>query len=210
MGSVATYSRRYRMPHRSPRVTASVHRNSRIRIHSFSSFCLLSLSFVATVEIGEVPLPLRQKPVDLPAIPGGWTDCEWSIEGRSFRLFIPAVPDAFIEDPEVHAAFDRDEYMPYWAYLWPAALKMSATILATRWPENAEILEIGAGIGIVGLAGLSLGLNVTISDYEPKAVELPLAQRKSKRISTCYRKDHRLAHASRDSIPGPLGLRLTL
>jgi predicted nicotinamide N-methyase len=37
-----------------------------------------------------------------------------------------------------------------------------------------EVLEIGAGIGVVGLAGLSLGLNVTISDYEPKSVELAL------------------------------------
>jgi predicted nicotinamide N-methyase len=64
--------------------------------------------------------------------------------------------------------------MPYWAYLWPSALKMAATILSTRWPDNADVLEIGAGIGIVGLAGLSLGLNLTISDYEPKAVQLAL------------------------------------
>jgi predicted nicotinamide N-methyase len=110
----------------------------------------------------------------LPSIPGGWTEREWVIEGRAFRLTLPAVPDAFLEDPDVHAAFDRDEYMPYWAYLWPAALKMVATILKSEWPPQAEVLEIGAGIGIVGLAGLARGLNVTISDYEPKAVELAL------------------------------------
>ena len=127
-----------------------------------------------TLEIRDLPRPVEIQPAGLPSIPGGWTEREWVIEGQSFLLVLPAVPDAFLEDPEVQAAFDRDEYMPYWAYLWPAALKMVTTILKADWPIHAEVLEIGAGIGIVGLAGLSRGLNVTISDYEPKAVELAL------------------------------------
>lgn len=127
-----------------------------------------------TLEIRDLPPSKNDQPAGLPSIPGGWTEREWTIEGQAFRLTLPALPDAFLEDPEVHAAFDRDEYMPYWAFLWPAALKMVATILKTDWPTNAEVLEIGAGIGIVGLAGLARGLNVTISDYEPKAVDLAL------------------------------------
>ena len=127
-----------------------------------------------TLEIRELPQPVVQQPEELPPILGGWTEREWTIEGQTFRLTLPAVPDALLEDPEVHAAFDRDEYMPYWAFLWPAALKMAATILKTPWPAGGEVLEIGAGIGIVGLAGLARGLNVTISDYEPKSVELAL------------------------------------
>ena len=127
-----------------------------------------------TLEIRELPRPLSHQPADLPVIPGGWTEREWIIRGRSFRLILPAVPDAFLDDPEVHRAFDRDEYMPYWAFLWPASLKMVSTILASTWPSGAEVLEIGAGIGIVSLAGLSMGMNVTVSDYESKAVELAL------------------------------------
>lgn len=127
-----------------------------------------------TLEIRELPDPVPNQPPELPAIPGGWTEREWIIEGHVFRLTLPAVPDAFLEDPEVHAAFDRDEYMPYWAFLWPAALKMVTTILKTDWQAGTEVLEIGAGIGIVGLAGLARGLSVTISDYEPKAVQLAL------------------------------------
>ncbi|WP_373649579.1 methyltransferase [Schlesneria sp. DSM 10557] len=125
-------------------------------------------------EIRELPPAIVNQPEELPRIPGGWTEREWTIEGQVFRLTQPAAPDLFLEDPDVHAAFDRDEYMPYWAYLWPSALKMVATILKSDWPENAEVLEIGAGIGIVGLAGLARGLRVTISDYEPKAVELAM------------------------------------
>ena len=51
---------------------------------------------------------------------------------------------------------------------------MVALVLTEPWPPDAQVLEIGAGIGIVGLAGLASGLDVTISDYEPKAVELAL------------------------------------
>ena len=127
-----------------------------------------------TLEIRELPQPVVNQPAELPEIPGGWTERAWTIEGRTFRLTLPAVPDAFLEDPEVHAAFDRDEYMPYWAFLWPAALKMSATILKSPWPAGAEVLELGAGIAIAGLAGLACGLKVTISDYETKAVDLAL------------------------------------
>jgi predicted nicotinamide N-methyase len=127
-----------------------------------------------TIEIRELPPPTPCQPDGLPPIPGGWTEREWIIQGQSFRLTLPAVPDSFLEEPEVREAFERDEYMPYWAYLWPAALKMAATILKSGWPARADVLEIGAGIGIVGLAGLSRGLNVTISDYEPKAVDLAI------------------------------------
>lgn len=107
-----------------------------------------------TLEIRELPLPAVRQPDELPSITGGWTDREWTIEGHSFRMTLPAVPDALLDDNEVHEAFDRDEYMPYWAFLWPSALKMVATILRTEWPAGSEVLELGAGIGLVGLAGL--------------------------------------------------------
>lgn len=127
-----------------------------------------------TLELRDLPQRLENPPAELPAIPGGWTEREWLIEGHRFSLILPASPDAFLEDSAVHAAFDQDEYMPYWAYLWPASLKMTATVLRHQWKVGAEVLELGAGIGLVGLAGLARGLNVTFSDYEPKAVDLAL------------------------------------
>jgi predicted nicotinamide N-methyase len=126
-------------------------------------------------------LEMRQQSPELPTtpeglmdVPGGWAEREWTIEGHTFRLVLPASPDAFLDDADVHAAFDRDEYMPYWAYLWPASLKMVAAILRSSWIPGTEVLELGAGIGLVGLAGLAKGLRVTFSDYESKAVDLAL------------------------------------
>lgn len=127
-----------------------------------------------TLEMRDNPPPLKDVPEGLMDVPGGWTEREWTIEGETFRLILPASPDAFLDDEEVHAAFDRDEYMPYWAYLWPASLKMVATILRTKWQAGTEVLELGAGIGLVGLAGLARGMKVTFSDYESKAVDLAL------------------------------------
>jgi predicted nicotinamide N-methyase len=128
----------------------------------------------ATTEIRDLPPASTLPPPGLPAIPGGWTERAWTIAGREFRLTLPAVPDAFLDDPAVAAAHARDEYMPYWAYLWPASLAMSAAVLRQPWPEATPVLELGAGVGLVGLAALAAGYRVTITDYDPTAVDLAL------------------------------------
>lgn len=110
----------------------------------------------------------------LPEIPGGWTTRDVAVAGRSFRLSVPASPDAFLDDSNVLAAHDRDGYMPYWGYLWPTSLEMAVAVLQHDWPAGQSALEIGAGIGLTGLAGLAAGLNVTFSDYDAQAVSLAL------------------------------------
>ncbi len=127
-----------------------------------------------TLEFRDPSTRLATVPEGLRDVPGGWAEREWTIEGHVFRPILPASPDALLDDEDVHAAFERDAYMPYWAYMWPAALKMAATVLRTSWVADTEVMELGAGIGLVGLAGLIRGLRVTFSDYEPKAVDLAL------------------------------------
>lgn len=113
-------------------------------------------------------------PRELPDIPGGWTSRTVDLAGRAIRLTIPAAPDAFLDDPEVIAAHNRDGYMPYWGYLWPTSLEMAAAVLQHDWPPGTAALEIGAGIGLTGLAGLAAGLHVTFSDYDRLSVEVAL------------------------------------
>lgn len=110
----------------------------------------------------------------LPDIPGGWTTKDFLIAGQSFRLALPAEPDAFLDDPAVRVAHDRDGYMPYWAYLWPASIEMSRAVLAADWHAGAQTLEIGAGIGLVGIVAASRGLDVLITDYDKQAVNLSI------------------------------------
>lgn len=110
----------------------------------------------------------------LPAIPGGWKHDEVPVADRRLRLTRPASPDAFLEDADVLAENARNDFMPYWAYLWPAARAMAGAVAAERWPAGLPALEIGAGIGLVGLAALACGLDVTFSDYRPLPVQLAL------------------------------------
>lgn len=111
---------------------------------------------------------------ELPAIPGGWATRDFALAGRTLRVTLPASPDAFLDDPEVLAANRRDDYMPYWSYLWPTSLETAVAVLRHDWPPETCALEIGAGIALTGLAALACGLRVAFSDYDHQALALAM------------------------------------
>jgi len=108
----------------------------------------------------------------LPVIPGGWKQQELAIGEHSLKLMRPADPDLFLDDEQVHQANARNDYMPYWAFLWPGAIKMATAVMRADWPTGTRVLELGAGIGLVGLASLLRGDDVTFSDYDATALHL--------------------------------------
>jgi predicted nicotinamide N-methyase len=112
--------------------------------------------------------------MELPTIPGGWAMRDFVLAGRTLRVTLPASPDAFLDDPGVLAANARDDYMPYWSYLWPTSLETAVAVLEHDWPPETPALEIGAGTSLTGLAALTRGLSVTFSDYDRQAIDLAL------------------------------------
>ena len=60
------------------------------------------------------------------------------VDGRTFLIERPSESDRLLDAPEVHAAFERDEYMPYWADLWPAARMLAKVIVREPWPAGQE------------------------------------------------------------------------
>lgn len=92
------------------------------------------------------------------------------VEERTFRLLRPAQSDKLLDDPAVESAFNLDEYMPYWADIWPAARMLAKVVLRERWPPGLHALEIGCGLGLAGLAALACGLEVTFTDYDACAL----------------------------------------
>ncbi|HEV3164277.1 MAG TPA: methyltransferase [Isosphaeraceae bacterium] len=94
-----------------------------------------------------------------------------AVAGRTIRLVRPVEPDRLLDEPGVAELNARDDYMPYWAYLWPGAIMLAEAVLRTPWPPGTEALEIGCGLGLAGLAGVMAGLRVTLSDYD----QAPLA-----------------------------------
>lgn len=94
----------------------------------------------------------------------------WSIGGRSIVLVSPADVDALLDLPSTHERFRRDEYMPYWAQMWPASALLAEHLLAGGPGAGREALEIGCGLGVVSIAAAMAGWRVTASDYDQDAV----------------------------------------
>jgi len=104
-------------------------------------------------------------------IPGGWMWETIDLSGCVWRLLLPADHDAFlVEDAAAETWPD-----PYWAQVWPAAKILAQHVLAHPWPDQTDVLELGCGSGLVGLAAAARGCRVTLSDYVPLAVELAVA-----------------------------------
>jgi predicted nicotinamide N-methyase len=80
-------------------------------------------------------------------------------------LLRPVSPDALLDEE----AFARDEFLPYWAELWPAA-----TALAAALPDlkGLRVVELGCGLGLPSLVAAARGANVTATDWAEDAVEL--------------------------------------
>ncbi len=48
------------------------------------------------------------------------------------------IPDRLLEEPGVLAWNRRDDYMPYWAYLWPGAFLLAEAVAREPWPKRAR------------------------------------------------------------------------
>jgi predicted nicotinamide N-methyase len=92
------------------------------------------------------------------------------IDDGTFRIRRPSESDRLLEHPMVRSAFAADEYMPYWADLWPAARMLAKAVVRETWVPGVEALEIGCGLGLPGIAALSKGLRVVFSDYDATAL----------------------------------------
>lgn len=86
---------------------------------------------------------------------------------RSVRIVVPDDPDRLLNDPGVLDLNRQDDYMPYWAYLWPGAYLLAEAVVREPWPAGRHALELGCGLGLAGLAALAAGAErVVFSDYD--------------------------------------------
>lgn len=88
------------------------------------------------------------------------------VAGVTFRLLRPADPAALLDED----AFAVDEFLPYWAELWPAARSLAAAL-----PERLEgvrVLELGCGLGLPSLVAARRGAEVVATDWADQALEL--------------------------------------
>jgi len=85
------------------------------------------------------------------------------------RLEILRPPSA--EELIDEAAFDEEEFLPYWAELWPSGLALARHV-ATREVRGLRVLELGCGLGLPSLAAALGGASVLATDWAEDAIEL--------------------------------------
>jgi predicted nicotinamide N-methyase len=88
-------------------------------------------------------------------------------EVRGFRLLRPREAESLISEEE----FARDEFLPYWAELWPSALAL-ADVVAGRQVGGLDVLELGCGLGLPSLVAARDGARVLATDWADEALAL--------------------------------------
>lgn len=89
---------------------------------------------------------------------------ELHIANQIFRIFKVADVDKVI-DRVLEEISQPDDYIPYWADLWPSAVGLSQYLIEQVELNNKLVLELGSGLGLVGIAAAKKGGKVILSDY---------------------------------------------
>lgn len=87
-----------------------------------------------------------------------------------FTVTIEAPPDP---DALTRAGEAAAEPSPgYWAHLWPSSLELARMLAVSPLvAPGMRVLELGCGLGLCGIACARRGAIVTMTDFNPRAVE---------------------------------------
>jgi predicted nicotinamide N-methyase len=91
----------------------------------------------------------------------------FELAGRTLTLLRPPSADELIDE----SAFDDDEFLPYWAELWPSGVAL-ARVVEGLSVEGKRVVELGAGLGLPSLTAALLGADVLATDWADDAVAL--------------------------------------
>src|ERR687893_2482521 len=90
-----------------------------------------------------------------------------ALPGRDLALLAPRDADALLTEE----AFAREEFLPYWAELWPSSLAL-ARVIARRPLTGRRTIELGCGLGLPAIAAAIAGARVLATDWSPDAVAM--------------------------------------
>ena len=94
---------------------------------------------------------------------------ELDIADRRFTMAV--VRDSYaLMDAIAPEAFAANERLPYWADLWTASIELARWCLTDPSVPGATVLEIGCGVGLVGIAAARAGARVHMTDVDPEAL----------------------------------------
>jgi predicted nicotinamide N-methyase len=86
---------------------------------------------------------------------------------RELAVLRPRDSEALVDEH----AFEEDEFLPYWAQLWPSGVALARAV-AGRALKGARVIELGCGLGLPSIAAARAGGRVLATDWSPTAVDL--------------------------------------
>jgi predicted nicotinamide N-methyase len=89
-----------------------------------------------------------------------------ALDGRELAIVRPRDSEELLDD----AAFEHEEFLPYWAELWPSGVAL-ARALSGRSLRGARTLELGCGLGVPSVAAAAAGARVLATDWSEDALE---------------------------------------
>jgi predicted nicotinamide N-methyase len=103
------------------------------------------------------------------------------VHGRELRVLRPRDAEALLDEE----AFEHEEFLPYWAELWPSSLALARAIGA-RSLGGRRVVELGCGLGLPSIAAALQGARVLATDWSPEAVAVTAenAERNGARVET--------------------------
>ena len=92
------------------------------------------------------------------------------VGGLSLSILRPLQADALLSEE----AFEHEEFLPYWAELWPSGLAL-ARVVRRRDLAGLRVLELGCGLGLPSIVAALGGARVLATDWSPEALEVAAA-----------------------------------
>ena len=87
--------------------------------------------------------------------------------GRELVIERPDDPESLIDE----SRFDEDEFLPYWAELWPSGVALARHVAGLDL-VGKRVLELGCGLALPSFAAAIAGAGVLATDWAPEAIEL--------------------------------------
>jgi predicted nicotinamide N-methyase len=87
-----------------------------------------------------------------------------TIAGKDFRILIPKSIDRFVDQEDVFHEF------PLWSKIWEASIVLAQHLAGMPVEPERRFLEIGCGLGLVGVVAAAFGHRVTMTEYNPGAL----------------------------------------
>ena len=92
-----------------------------------------------------------------------------TIRDRHFRFFTPKSLDKFIDPDDIFQNF------PLWSKIWEASIILSDYLSRIPVDPEKRFLEIGCGMGVIGVVASAFGHRVTMTEYNPDALNFARA-----------------------------------